>query len=183
MPIEVNIPALEGLLELGNNNVVAQVAGDACLLYLQEWMDNLDATKPNKLGGDRTHFWKNLGGELKLTVIPGTAEIDIPSPFLYLWQGGTIYAKDKLLSVPARAEAHGHSARDFGDLLHFGMFRSTGTKFLADKDGGIFYWLCPSVTYGGDPSVMPSDEQITDVAVNAIGNWWITRLEMDSGFN
>ena len=182
MPIIVSVPALEGLLELGENNVVAQVAGDACLLYLQEWMQNLDVTKPNKMGGTRTHFWLGLGSQITLDVQPGVAELEIPSPFAYLWKGGTIYAKDKLLTVPARAEAHGRTAGSWGDQLHFGMFRSTGSKFLADKDGGIFYWLCSEIHYSGDESVMPTDQQITDVAVNAVGAWWISLLERESGF-
>ena len=177
MPITISVPALDDLLELGKNNVVQHVAGDAVLTYLQDWMHNLDVTHANKMAGQRTHFWMGLGGQITLAVDDTGAELTIPSPFAYLWKGGTIEAKDKLLTVPARAEAHGHSAGDFGDLLHFGMFHSTGTKFLADKNGGIYYWLCESVHYDGDETVMPSEQQIVDEAVNAVGAWWINKLE------
>jgi hypothetical protein len=98
------------------------------------------------------------------------------------YYGGRIEAKDHLLTIPARAEFYGHAATEFTNL-RFGMFRSTGTKFLYIGERGvgkvnfetgreqmyvkgagprqammIAYWLKESVFQEGDPGVIPAEE-------------------------
>ena len=183
MSIEINIPALEGLLELGENNVVAQVAGDACLLYLQEWLDDLGNTHPNKFGAPRQFYWEMLSKGTTLDVDDTGATITIPAPFGQSYGGGDIYPKNaSLLTIPARTESYGHRARDFSDL-HFVKFKSGAKALAQDKTGLVYFWLCEHVFQEPHPELLPTDQQITDVAVNAIGWWWQNKLERESGFN
>ena len=89
--------------------------------------------------------------------------------------------KDKLLTIPARAEFYGSAAAQFANLK-FGMFKN-GTKFLYIAKGGaqrlssrtgdlasnqkgigarsammIAYWLKESVEQNAKPEVLPSRE-------------------------
>ena len=185
MPVDVNLPALDNLMELGNpgTQIVQRVAGDAVLNQLRDYFKMLDVTHPNQLGGDRTHFWLGMAEDLVLETDDTAAEIAIPSPFGYLWLGGEIQATNKLLTVPARAEAYGHYASDFGDDLKFGIFRTTGTKFLADKKTGlVMYWLCEHVHGNPHPDYLPDEQAMVDCAINAVGDWWISKMERESGF-
>jgi hypothetical protein len=182
MPIEINISCLDDLIDLGKNNVVQTVAGDACLLYLQEWLDDLGNTHPNKFGAPRQFYWEMLSKGTTLDVDGTGATITIPAPFGQSYRGGDIYPKTaSLLTIPARMESYGHRARDFSDL-HFIKFKS-GAKALAQDDTGlVYFWLASSVHQEPHPELLPTDDQITDVAVNAIGDWWISKLERLSGF-
>ena len=177
MPCEINVPWLDELIKIAESNpkLINQLAGDAVEVMLKDYITMLNTTHPNKLGGERTGYYLDIADGITLEVDQEAATITIPSPFGYSWLGGDIYAKDKLLTVPARAEAHGHRAGDF-DFLHFGMFK-TGTKFLADPDGMIYFWLCDHVHYDGDPTLMPSTREIEEEAANAVENWWMSKLD------
>lgn len=82
--------------------------------------------------------------------------------------GGTVRARRvKALTIPARPEAEGKSAREFPDL--FPVRKKTGLGggqakgFLARKDGNrirVMYWLRASVHQDPDPSVIPSDNAL-----------------------
>ena len=95
-----------------------------------------------------------------------------------------IYASGKLLTVPARPEFSGHSAREF-DNLKFVPFKS-GAKALVIDEGGtsrfgpkygehregtgsrsaglVAYWLTDSVEQNARPEVMPSRQALIQEA-------------------
>jgi hypothetical protein len=102
--------------------------------------------------------------------------------------GGEIHPKPghKFLAIPARAEAYGKSPRDFSDLeprigsnggalvqtqqseVEFGRIRKDGSRKVARGQvlgGLVFFWLVKSVNQTADPSILPTDQEISDTAV------------------
>ena len=110
------------------------------------------------------------------------------------YYGGRIDAKDHLLTIPARAEFYGHAATEFTNL-RFGIFKTTGTKFLYIGQGGVgkvdfetgreqmrvkgagprqammvAYWLKESVFQEGDPGVIPAEEDYISAVMDRLAH-------------
>jgi hypothetical protein len=93
--------------------------------------------------------------------------------------GGSIAARaGGYLTIPARAEAYGHRAREFKDL-QFLLFPS-GLAALVQKgepahEGSVYYWLVRSVYQSQDETVLPTEEEIFDPAMERV-QAYITRI-------
>ena len=153
----------------------------------------LDAARPNKLGGDRTHFYSGAAKGTSYTAEPGLATVNINDPaggFRQRLEGGVIRPENKkLLTIPATAEAHGKRAGEFNNLRfavlngHPALIEAQATKIKIGrkkKDGTrnvkatssttglkVFFWLARSVNQQPDPTVLPPDSEMVDAAVTA----------------
>ena len=84
--------------------------------------------------------------------------------------GGTISAKPGgYLTIPARTDTYGHRASEFPNLRLI-VFGETGLAALVDKnepahEGTVYFWLVRSVTQSPDPTVLPSDAEMVDPAI------------------
>jgi hypothetical protein len=91
------------------------------------------------------------------------------------YYGGTINARPgSYLTIPALAIAYARRAREFD--LRFVIFKSTGLAALLLKgapsdEGSVYYWLVKSVTQKADPTIIPTDEEITDAASQGASNY------------
>ena len=111
------------------------VCGRQLTIELKKHFRQRDATNPNKLGGQRVHFWNQVassvqapfsgfdskgqprfGAETDPTVESDTrVTVSISHPAMaQKYYGGTITAKrTQFLTIPLTAEAYGHTAKDF----------------------------------------------------------------------
>lgn len=168
--------------------------GTALVRLIQQHFRGLP---PNKMGWPSTGFWagaaRGVGwdrGEGGTVVIYADNE-EHPGAVRQLYYGGTIRAKDKKLTIPARAEFYGHRAGEF-DNLKVVVFGNTGTAALVVGPGGtglvdfstgrsrirtatgvraagvVAYWLKDEVTQPPHPEVLPTDGQIADAAIVAV---------------
>jgi hypothetical protein len=136
---------------------------------------NLDKERPNQLGGKRTHFYADAAkavsseGNAKEAIVT-VAQQGIRQRI----EGGTIRPiKGKYLAIPARTEAYGKGPREFKNLRFVKTERGAMLVEAAPKDGGAvkgkvkgglaMYWLVPSVTQKGDPTVLPRRDEIERV--------------------
>lgn len=133
----------------------------------------------NKFGAPTSNFWgevRQATSDAEPTDNGGTVTIAHPAIAQKVY-GGTIRADDKLLSIPARAEAYGKSPRTFANLKaiffeHGGALvevDATKVRSRKTKDGGrkfssggtlgglVFYWLVEQVTQKKDPDALPSE--------------------------
>jgi len=97
--------------------------------------------------------------------------------------GGSIEPVNaKFLTIPARTEAYGKRAHEF-DNLRLILFPSGAGALVAKKGGTtvrgarggkstikesgglVFYWLVKQVTQLPDPSVLPTEEEMLDPAI------------------
>jgi hypothetical protein len=163
------------------------IAGHAGELLVKERLTEADLSRPNALGGTRTHFYADAAAGTHSELVPEGALISINQVGIrQRVLGGTITpVNSKYLTIPARAEAYGHRAAEFGDLvvvfgrggvpialarawqspIRIGRPRRDGTRRIGHSDeagGEILFWLVDSVTQQPDPSLLPSDQELVD---------------------
>jgi hypothetical protein len=189
-------PVVVAIGKAVNSAEMRHVIGGAVVRVFKRHLSAVNTARPNVLGGDRTNFYKTAGDGTHYDLLPDGVLISVGAglpdgAFRQRVLGGTIRAKrSKYLTIPARAEAHGHKASEFHDLVVvFGRggqpvalarsvqtsLRVTGAATAAvlgvsrlsrgEVTGGeIMFWLKKEVTQRGDPSVAP---QMLDIAAGA----------------
>ena len=180
-------PLLRNLQRIASDPEVRANAMTGCVELTRNY---LMAMPSNRMGWPSTGFYKKCAagttGALDnegFHVLVENADAPGAIKFRYLCHvngSGTINMKDKLLTIPARAEFYGRRATDF-DNLKFAMFAS-GAKALVIGKGGtglvdfgtgkshmfrgtgprsasvVAYWLVSSVTQSQGMPVVPSNE-------------------------
>ena len=179
MPVTIQIkdkvsPFLAGLISRLKS--VNQVIGRAAQQCTQAYLFKLDAERKNKLDGDRQHFYSSAAKATSFTVDPdGVTVVVAWLGIAQRYYGGDIYPVNKqALTIPACADAYGHSAKDFNDL-HIERFASgkaalvkndrtkisigkRGVKNKGTSGGEIMFWLLPHVHQDPDPTILPTQE-------------------------
>lgn len=128
------------------------VAGYEGQRTVREHLQNLDDTRVNKLGGQRTHYYGNARKATEYRVEGELVIINIAQVGMNLhYHGGTVTAgkgaswatgnPTKYLTIPARAEAHGKTASDFPNLvIVWGRNRKpVGLAVGVPSDAGSLY--------------------------------------------
>lgn len=171
-----HFPPLLRLSEGVKRPDVRKVMGRAIGNALRRHFTTLDQERPNQLGGRRTHFYGQARRGVQQPELVGGDGVKVEIDKLGIAQryfGGTIEREDGgLLTIPVNPAAYGHRAREF-DLtpIYFG----DGSGILVDDTnpesrggiGEVFYRLVRSVHQDPDPSVLPSDEALSQVALEA----------------
>lgn len=189
--IEINVledtatPMLRNLTRLASYPEVREGMADACAALTR---DHLDALPPNRQFPERsTGFYRKA--EVTTEQSEGGFSVlvdhkDKPGAMRQRFYGGDIFAKDRLLTIPARAEFYGRRAGEF-DNLRFVMFGKGGAKALVVGKGGVelvnwhatgsgprrlkgagrrergmvAYWLVDHVFQEGDVGVIPTIDE------------------------
>lgn len=192
-------PEMLAIARMLEPNNVARVVAEDVAIAIQDHLRRLNAERANSLGGERTNFYAHAAESVTHHAVDGAAVVSIG------WQGirqrfygGTITPQDKQwLTIPARSETYGHTAREFSNL-RFVLFsgqtaalvKSSGfeqtesvdaagnvsvtpRKKRALKDEGlVMFWLVKSVTQAPDRSVLPSDEELRAVSAQSIRDYF-----------
>lgn len=169
--------------------LAAAVGRGVLLLVRQHFVGN----GTNKQGWPSTHFWARAAKATTLsTDAEGVTVVCNQIGVRQRYYGGPIKpVKAKMLTIPARADAYGKTAREFSDLqvkmlldpatnrmrlalvekagtnvVKLGRKRKDGTrseKVVAQKTGlAPLYWLARKVTQKGDAGVIPSDAEFME---------------------
>lgn len=138
---------------------------------LMRYYRALDARKPNRLGGKRTHWWRGVATSVQNPVLrsEGEALIAITQPGLAMRadpQGGVVRPREKeFLAIPIHKESHGVWARDWKarhpDRPLFRIRSRKGNDLLMVKKGdGISprYLLRKEARIPHDPEALPGSE-------------------------
>lgn len=132
----------------------------------------LEMNAPNKLGGPRQHWWRQVGESVHNPVLvsPSMASIEITQPGVALrLHGGTVNAKPgKALAVPINRMSYGIWARDWGSQHpDRPLFKIKGPRgvYLAAKAGEgssrllVLYKLLRQVEIPPDSRVLPPAQE------------------------
>lgn len=148
----------------GQRITAMQVAGaTAVIRFLKEHFAKKDKKEPNQLGGDRTHFWNQIGASVgpRPLVRNRVVEIPITDPrFRQKLRGGVIVPKRaRALTIPMHPIAHGRSAAQVAAKVGGLFILRTGNRaFLAGKIGRaltIYYQLVKRVVQMPWPGTLP----------------------------
>lgn len=142
-----------------------------------EFKDHLYAKdrQPNKLGGNRTHYWRQAGDSV---VARNTAKgVSVAATQIGIRlkaTGGTITPKKaKALTIPLHPAAYGKRAREFDDLFIINTKDDGGntTGFLARNKGtnsfDVYYALRKKATIKADPDIFPPQPIVLQTATRA----------------
>lgn len=184
-------PALDQLrAQAKNPRGIMAAASRAVANLFKSHLRQLDRTRPNKLGGKRTHMWNEFARSVNVSSLTDTsATVSISDPrAAQKHKGGVITAKRaKFLTIPVAPEAHGRTARTLASELGIKLFvLGTGDRAVlagqaASFGGGVqkpgrkrtegkaqpqgfkvYYLLKRSVTQPPDPpeGILPTDGEI-----------------------
>jgi hypothetical protein len=174
-------PALAVLrAQARNPRGIMAAASRAVANLFKKHLRLLDRSRPNKLGGKRTHMWNQFASSVNVPVLTDTgAMISISDPrAAHKHTGGVITAKrSKFLTIPVSPEAHGRTARTVESELGIKLFvLGTGDRagLFGQMSGGeqgvkMYFVLKRSVDQPPDPpeGILPPDAQIRDAALTA----------------
>ena len=140
------------------------VAGRALAEFVRKHYREKDAKEPNRLGGDRTHFWRKIAESVQPPVVAGgTVSIKIKDRRIgQKVHGGPIVPKRaRALTIPIHPAAHGRRAALLAAKVGrlFILRSKSGEAFLAGKIGKrvtLYYLLRRAVNQAPWPGSLPS---------------------------
>lgn len=191
-PFDKAAPELKERLAKAEPAAIAKAIREDMVTAVRSHIAKLDAERPNRLGGERTHFYEQAANSVTHEVQDTLLRISIGHlGFRQRFQGGVIRARNaKFLTVPATKETHGKRAGEFANL-RFAVLEEGGPALIDTprtdvtfgrkrKDGSrsvkgtvthlgvkVMYWLRRSVTQQADPSVLPTADELKRVAIES----------------
>ena len=194
-------PALQQLLaDVRNTKPMLTAASRGLANLLRDHFAEMDATRPNRMGWDRQHFWSDVRGTVQNPVIfADQASVSIDHvAFRQKLEGGEIVpVHGEFLTIPALDESYGKRAREFSDLK-FGFApdpetgdlrpalvaqRGTATyiqrgprakkyKAVAEEVGLVaLFWLVRRVVQAATPGALPTEEEMLAAALAGAEEW------------
>lgn len=189
--IEINDLARPALRRVGSllaPDRLKPLVGEAATRVYREHLRELDRTRPNKLGGKRTHFYAQARDDTDFTVDADGVTVSIRSVGIRQRYFGGVIAPTaaKYLTIPVHPNAHGRKAREFDLGVVYGTHGkpvALATKVLnpnrtmrgpdgrrirqpATRPVGEVYYILTKgpVHQAPDPSILP----MTDVVAGAV---------------
>ena len=177
--------AIQQLIQDCQRNINPTV-GKAAVTMLKDHLRNLDSTRANKLGGSRTHFYASAAKGTNYTLLPDGVKVGINQVGIrQRYYGGTITAgkgishttgrPTQFLTIPAIAAAYGQRASAFSGDLRLSLNRYKTKGALVNKAGTVYYWLVKSVTQQADPTVLPTDDEISTRILTELEKYFKTK--------
>ena len=180
-------------------------AGRGVRRLLMDHLGGLDASRPNKLGGKRTHFYADAARNTSYEVAPDGALVHIHKQGIALhYYGGVIKPTGgrKFLTIPVDPAAYGRRAGEFnnleiawgrtkgGKLRPIGLVsksdyvyktaknRKTGVKEVVSTSYSAGKWmfaLVYSATIQADKSVLPENDSIQLAVLTSMTDYIISK--------
>ncbi|MES2692660.1 MAG: hypothetical protein V4773_04245 [Verrucomicrobiota bacterium] len=159
---------------------VRRVMGRAIAGGLRKHFTKLDRTRANKLGGKRSHFYGQVRRSVQQPQLLGGDGVLVSINHVGIAQryfGGVIVAGQngsgkKFLTLPVHPEAYNRRAREFQDLDAIFFENGEGVLVRPNAEskhgiGEVYYRLVRRVRQKADPTVLPPEEELQDVAYTA----------------
>ena len=161
---------------------VRPIIGRAGVNVVRGHLFKLDASRRNRLGGRRTHYYAKAARATHYSNRADGVAVTVSHVGVALrFFGGVVRPVNrKYLTIPANAKAHGRRAREFNNLEV--MIRRKGGRARAvalverqattlrrtrkglargrQTGGKVYFWLVRKATMPADRSVLPTDRQL-----------------------
>ena len=158
------------------------VVGRAGVNIVKAHLYAIEQSRPNKLGGDRQHYYARAADSTHFTAMQRSALVTVSQVGFRLRRfGGTIRPiNKKALTIPIAAVAYGRLASEFPGAFVI-RSKKTGQAFIADRPASAYhaagsmlrllYRLATSATIEGDSTIMPADYEIKDGVSPAVQSY------------
>lgn len=181
IPKDTATPALARLRAGLNPDRLLPILGRSVNNAVRENFDMLEQSRPNKLGGQRQHYYSGARASTSFVVDGDQAVIGVRQVGMRLrYYGGTVTAgknasymtgaPTKYLTIPVTPESYGHRAADFPDLKV--LWGASGPYALARVTQGtiakgpnartvtaeVLFILKKSVDVEADKTMLPDSE-------------------------
>ncbi len=181
--IDGGTPLVAEINRVLKDGSVEEAMGKGATNAVKSHLFKINSSRPNKLGGQRTNFYSDAAKSTSFTFKPGSVEINVNKVGIrQRVEGGTIRpVNKKFLTIPAVAEAHGRQASEFklnlatnskGEPYALvdrgtGGFSRKKRKFMSvgSTEGRVIFWLAKQAVQKADPSVMPTEEEVSKAAM------------------
>lgn len=145
--------------------------------------DRSMSTADNPHGLPHSGYWHKAANTTKVeaqdglrAVVSVGAESDAPDApgqgVALHYFGGTVYPKKKALAIPINPQVAGKNPREANALTdHIALVwpKNSSHGFLKDAETGDLLWLLvPKATIRADKTVLPTDEELQDAAIDAV---------------
>jgi hypothetical protein len=186
--------------DVRNASLAAKAAARGVANKLRDHFAELEATRPNKMGFPRQHFWARIRKAVGNPVLEGdVATVTVADvAFRQTLEGGTIRpGPDKeFLTIAASPESYGKRAREFSGLQFayaedpnnpgtvrpaliaqravstLIQFGKRKAKAVASTLGLLpLYWLVREVTQAPTPGAVPTDAELQQAAAGGANEW------------
>ncbi len=175
MDLKITIPqkALEGLIP--DSATIAKSAGEAVAdLVKENFQKRNDASKP-EAGMPKSNYWDEVSQSTRVEIQGEHAVVTIDKEGAALhFYGGTVLPGNgkKALAIPKHPKTAGKRAAEFtGEMFCvWGKGDTYGMLVSCDVDtaGELMYLLIPKANIKPDPSVLPTEAEMLDAAIQDI---------------
>jgi hypothetical protein len=147
--------------QLANPTALYKDVGRRGANDLKKHFRQREADNPNKLSGNRTHFWLDVrDGVQQPALVAGGVDLIVQHPAIAAKvYGAHVVAKNAAaLTISLHALAHGRRASVFEEETGYDLFHPKGTQVLMAEISGEavpIYWLTKSVDIPADPKALP----------------------------
>lgn len=181
IPKDTATPALARLRAGLETDRLLPILGRSVNNAVRENFDMLEQSRPNKIGGQRQHYYSGARASTSFVIDGDQAVIGVRQVGMRLrYYGGTVRAGQnasymtgqptKYLTIPVTPESYGHRAADFPDLKV--LWGASGPYALARAEHGtvakganaktvsaeILFILKKSVDVEADRTMLPDNE-------------------------
>lgn len=196
------------LYSMGENlggSELKYAAGRGVRRLLMDYLGELDASRPNKLGGKRTHYYADLARGVTCDITSDGAAVRVTGLGVALhYYGGTIKPTGgrKYLTIPVDPEAYGRRASEFNNLeIAWGLTkggkprpiglvtkneytfktarnRKSGAKEVVSTSWTAGKWmfaLVQSATIPEDKKILPETDTIQAATIAAITDYIVSK--------
>lgn len=198
-------PALRAMIARAGGAPGLKVAARGLANVARAHFDERDRTNPNRLGGKRTHFWRQVRRSVQAPVVRGSEGI-VGINHVGIGQkvkGGVIRpVRRKFLTIPARTEAYGRTAREFNNLtvaynsrgpyalvetlvtrIRLGRVspktgKRGGVKAAGESGGAVMFWLVDRVKQAPDAKALPSFAALANGAMESLLDYLAAQASM-----
>ena len=175
--VEVKLPSIDVEQKIKNGmNSILRAAGTNLAKCIRRHMRHLNASRHSPLSGGRSsnHFSPDKVSEPRISNDAVTVAINIPG-ITRAYHDIDIYPVEaNALAIPLHESAYGISPREANDRGTYRLFRIKkdgvpgNVLYRNDEDGSLIpmYALTQHVHQVRDPSLMPTNKQLTDEALD-----------------
>ena len=179
--VEVKVPNfdLDRRIKTSMNSLL-RAAGTSLAKRIRQHMRLLNRTRHSALSGGKSsnHFSPDKVSEPTVSQDAVTVAVDIPG-ITRAYHDIDIYPKEaNALAIPLHASAYGISPRENNDRGTYRLFRIKkdgvpgNVLYRNDEDGGLIamYALTKHVHQVQDPTLMPTNQELTDSAMEGLNS-------------